>query len=72
VKQEGIKRVCCREDSPPEYRMVIIIVDQALVYFYPHAPEAFRNPDHPNALKKERGVETKRPLQNIFRYQHDG
>jgi hypothetical protein len=72
VEKQGIKRVCGRKDSPPEYGMIVIIIDQALTYFYPYSLKVFCKRDHPNALKEERGVKTKRPLQNIFRYQHDG
>jgi hypothetical protein len=72
MKKQGVKRIGGCEDGPSEYGMVIVVVNQALVYFHPHALEVFRKPDHPNALKEERGVKTKRPLQNIFRYQHDG
>jgi len=72
VKKEWIKRICCREDSPPKYGMIVVIVDQALVYLYPNALKVLSKPDHPNALKEERGVKAKNPLQNILRYQHDG
>jgi len=72
MKKKRIKRVGCCENSTAEDRIVVIIIDEALIDLYPHAPEILPEPDHPNALKEERGVKAKNPLQNILRYQHDG
>jgi hypothetical protein len=72
MKKKGVKRIGCCENGAAKDGIVIIIVDEALVDLYPHTSEILPKPDHPNALKEERGVKAKNPLQNIFRYQHDG
>jgi hypothetical protein len=51
MKKQGIKWIGGRENSTAKNGLIVIIIDQTLIDFYPYAPEILPEPDHPNALK---------------------
>lgn len=52
VKQERVEGVGRGENSAPKNGIVIVVVDEALIYLHPHAAKIFVEPDDPNALKQ--------------------